>query len=59
MVCTVKYMPSEKEELRHAVFKGIRDNKIPEECKLYKWHFYSLLLKIKVLRNGVFYIILI
>lgn len=34
MVVTVEYMPSEKEGLRQAVFKGVRDDKIPEECKL-------------------------
>lgn len=34
MVCTVEFMPSEKEGLRQAVFKGIRDDKIPEECRL-------------------------
>jgi len=34
MVCTVEYMPSEKEGLRQAVFKGIRDDKLPEECRL-------------------------
>lgn len=34
MVCTVAYMPSEKEGLRQAVFKGIRDDKLPEECRL-------------------------
>ena len=34
MVCTVEYMPSEKEGLRQAVFKGIRDDKAPEECRI-------------------------
>lgn len=34
MVCTVEYMPSGKEGLRQAVFKGIRDDKLPKECKL-------------------------
>lgn len=34
MVCTVEYMPSGKEGLRQAVFKGIRDDKLPEECRL-------------------------
>lgn len=34
MVCTVEYMPSEKDGLRQAVFKGIRDDKLPEECRL-------------------------
>lgn len=32
MVCTVEYMPSDKEGLRQAVFKGLRDDKLPEEC---------------------------
>lgn len=34
MVCTVEYMPSEKEGMRQAVFKGIRDDKLPEECRV-------------------------
>lgn len=34
MVCTVAYMPTGREELRQAVFKGIRNDKIPEECRL-------------------------
>lgn len=34
LVCTVEYMPSEKEGLRQPVFKGIRDDKLPEECRL-------------------------
>lgn len=34
MVCTVEYMPSEKEGLRQPVFKGIREDKLPEECRL-------------------------
>ncbi len=33
-VCTVEYMPSDKTGLRQATFKGIRDDKSPEECKL-------------------------
>lgn len=33
MVCTIEYMPSEKEGMRQAVFKGIRDDKLPEECR--------------------------
>lgn len=32
MVCTVQYMPSDKPGLRQAVFKGVRDDKLPEEC---------------------------
>lgn len=34
MVCTVEYMPSEKEGYRQATFKGIRDDKSPEECRI-------------------------
>lgn len=34
LVCTIEYMPSEKEGLRQAVFKGVRDDKLPEECRL-------------------------
>ena len=34
IVCTVEYMPSDKEGLRQAVFKGIRDDKLPEECRI-------------------------
>lgn len=34
MVCTVEYMPSEREGMRQAVFKGIRDDKLPEECRM-------------------------
>ena len=34
MVCTVSYMPSEKEGLRQSVFKGIRDDILPIECRL-------------------------
>lgn len=34
MVCTVEYMPSVKEGMRQAVFKGIRDDKLPEECRM-------------------------
>ena len=34
MVCTVEYMPSDKEGLRQAVFKGIRDDKLPKECRV-------------------------
>lgn len=32
LVCTVEYMPSEKQGLRQAVFKGVRDDKLSEEC---------------------------
>ena len=34
VVCTVEYMPSTKNGLRQAIFKGIRDDKLPEECKI-------------------------
>ncbi len=36
MVCTVEYMPSNKEGLRQATFKGIRKDKYPEECRMTK-----------------------
>lgn len=36
VVCTIEYMPSEKGGLRQTVFKGIRDDKLPEECRLDK-----------------------
>lgn len=32
VVCTIQYMPSDKEGFRQAVFKGFRDDKLPEEC---------------------------
>lgn len=34
MVCTVEYMPSDRDGLRQPVFKGIRDDKVPEECRI-------------------------
>ena len=34
VVCTVEYMPSTKNGLRQAIFKGIRDDKLPKECKI-------------------------
>lgn len=34
VVCTVEYMPSEKIGFRQAVFKAIRDDKRPEECRI-------------------------
>lgn len=34
MVCTVSYMPSEKEGLRQAVFKGVWEDILPIECRL-------------------------
>lgn len=36
MVCTIEYMPSNKQGLRQATFKGIRDDKLPEECRIEK-----------------------
>lgn len=33
-VCIVEYIPSDKEGLRQAVFKGFRDDKLPEECRI-------------------------
>lgn len=36
MVCTVEYMPSNKEGLRQATFKGVRDDKSPSECRIKK-----------------------
>lgn len=32
MVCTIEYMPTEKERYRQAVLKGFRDDKLPSEC---------------------------
>ncbi|WP_099467754.1 ATP-dependent DNA ligase [Konateibacter massiliensis] len=34
LVCTVEFMPSNKEGLRQAVLKGFRDDKSPEECRI-------------------------
>ncbi len=34
LVGTVEFMPSEKESMRQPVFKGIRDDKEPIECKM-------------------------
>ena len=34
VVCTVEYMPSTKNGLRQAIFKGIRDEELREECKI-------------------------
>lgn len=34
MVCTIEYMPSNKDGLRQATFKGMREDKTPEECKI-------------------------
>lgn len=33
LVCTIEYMPSDKEGYRQAVFKGFREDKLPEECR--------------------------
>lgn len=33
-VCTVEFMPSDKKGLRQATFKGIREDKAPEECRI-------------------------
>lgn len=33
LVCTIEYMPNEKDSLRQAVFKGVRDDKLPIECQ--------------------------
>lgn len=34
IVCVVKYMPNTKESLRQPVFKGIREDVLPEECQI-------------------------
>lgn len=34
IVCIIEYMPSEREAMRLAVFKGIRDDKSPIECQI-------------------------
>ncbi|WP_143321615.1 DNA ligase [Clostridium sp. HBUAS56010] len=34
MVCTIEYMPSNKHGLRQATFKGMRNDKLPEECRI-------------------------
>ena len=34
LVCSVKYMPNTKGSLRQPVFKGIRADVLPEECKI-------------------------
>ncbi|EXG87874.1 ATP-dependent DNA ligase family protein,ATP-dependent DNA ligase family protein [Clostridium sp. ASBs410] len=34
MVCTIEYMPSEKEGIRQPTFKSVRDDKLPEECRI-------------------------
>jgi len=32
-VCTVEYMPNDKGSLRQPVLKGIREDKLPNECR--------------------------
>lgn len=34
LVCTVEYMPNDKDYLRQPVFKGIREDKTPYECTI-------------------------
>ena len=34
MVCTIEYMPSEKDGIRQPTLKSVRDDKLPEECKI-------------------------
>jgi DNA ligase D-like protein (predicted ligase) len=34
MVCVVEYMPNTKDALRQPVFKGIRDDVMPRDCKV-------------------------
>jgi len=34
-VCTVEYMPSDKPGLRQPVYKGVRSDKSPEECRIH------------------------
>jgi len=34
MVCTIEYMPSEKEGIRQPVFKSVREDKLPRECRI-------------------------
>lgn len=34
LVCVVEYMPNTKDRLRQAVFKGIRDDVMPYDCKV-------------------------
>ncbi|MBU5307939.1 hypothetical protein KQI18_09075 [Clostridioides mangenotii] len=33
LVCTVEYMPNDKGSLRQPVLKGIREDKLPNECR--------------------------
>lgn len=34
MVCTIEYMPSDKDGYRQPVFKGFREDKVLEECRM-------------------------
>ncbi len=34
IVCTIEYMPNTKDSLRQSVFKGIREDILPKECKV-------------------------
>ena len=34
LVCTVEYMPNSKDSLRQPVFKGFREDVLPEECQV-------------------------
>ena len=34
MVCTIEYMPSEKEGIRQPTFKSVREDKSPRECRI-------------------------
>ena len=34
MVCTIEYMPSEKEGIRQPTFKEVREDKSPRECRI-------------------------
>ncbi|SEU07953.1 bifunctional non-homologous end joining protein LigD [Lacrimispora sphenoides] len=38
MVCTIEYMPSEKEGIRQPTFKSVRVDKLPEKCRLHNTH---------------------
>jgi bifunctional non-homologous end joining protein LigD len=34
MVCTIEFMPSEKEGIRQPTFKSVREDKLPKECRI-------------------------
>lgn len=34
VVCTIEYMPTDRDGYRQAVFKGFREDKLPEECRI-------------------------